>query len=130
MASKNRREFLKKSLMALVSLPFAGAIIAACTKTKTSETAALPQGTKAVVEDDPVAASLGYKTEAAKVDTQKYAKRAGPEGEKQFCNNCQFYSPVSEGWGNCQIIRSGVVSAGGWCNTWAAKASAAPVKTS
>jgi hypothetical protein len=116
-----RREFIKKSIFVLAALPFMSYFIASCTKK--SGTSTPPDGAPAVKEDDPVAASLGYKEDVSKVDTEKFPKRKGPEGEKQFCHNCQFYVAKGDsGWGTCQILRTGDVKDEGWCNTWAAKA--------
>ena len=39
-------------------------------------------------EDDPIAIALGYKADAAQVDTSAYPKRAGTDGANQFCDNC------------------------------------------
>jgi hypothetical protein len=123
---RRRREFLGQSLWLVASLPFLGQFLAACDKkgvTTGSDTP--PNGEAAVSESDPVAASLGYRADATKVDTAKFPKRKGAEGEKQFCNNCQFFTAKGDsGWGACQIIRSGDVKATGWCNTWAKKANA------
>ena len=38
-----------------------------------------------LAEDHPIAVALGYKADASQVDVQKYPKRAGAEGAKQFC---------------------------------------------
>ena len=76
---------------------------------------------KHVDENDAVAASLGYKHNADNVDKAKFAKKAGPGGDKQLCDNCQFYTAKSGEWGECQIIRAGLVAKGGWCNSWQPK---------
>ncbi len=115
-----RRSFLKTSLTGLALLPFAAVAFNACTK---KQEAPLPEGATALKEDDSVAAALGYKAVADKVDLEKFPKRKAPGGDKQFCDNCQYYTVRNEGWGDCQILRAGVVSAKGWCNTWVAKTS-------
>jgi hypothetical protein len=118
-SQNSRREFLQHSLWFAAAIPVLGTVLSACNDTGS---ATPPNGDQAVKEDDPVAASLGYRQDATKVDTEKFPKRKGPEGEKQFCKNCQFFTPKGDsGWGTCQIIRSGDVKATGWCNTWAAK---------
>jgi hypothetical protein len=115
-----RREFLQNSLWLLAAFPLLAHVLTGCDSK--SGNSAVPAGKQAAKEDEAVAASLGYKEDASKVDTAKFPKRAGPEGSKQFCHNCQFYTAEGDsGWGNCQIIRSGLVKADGWCNTWAAK---------
>ena len=127
---ENRREFLQKSLLMLGSLPVVGFILNACTKKEegAAPTAAAPAapaaaagGLKAISEDDPVAQSLGYKADATKVDVQKYPKRAGAEGAKQFCSGCQFYSAAEGELGKCQLFPNGLVNKNGWCNSWQAK---------
>jgi hypothetical protein len=128
--NENRREFLQKAVMILATLPAAGLALNACTKSPnpadsggaTGATNKLPDGQKPVEETDPVAASLGYKHNADNVDTAKFPKRAGDEGKKQHCENCQYYTGVNTDWGNCQIIRAGLVNKAGWCNTWMQKA--------
>ena len=131
---ENRREFLQKAFFVFASLPVAGAALSACTKKEADSPEAgktagganeaqnkMPDGQKQVDENDPVASSLGYKHDAAKVDTAKWTKKAGPGGDKQLCENCQFYTSKTADWGECQIIRSGLVAKGGWCNSWQLK---------
>lgn len=74
-----------------------------------------------VTEDDPTAVALGYAHDASAVDTAKWAKRAGPEGAKQFCNNCALYQDNGDGWGACSIFQGRLVNGDGWCNAWIAK---------
>ena len=74
-------------------------------------------------ENSPQAQALGYKHVAAEVDTAKWAKRAGDEGSKQFCHNCNLYQGQgTEGVGGCPIFAGKQVKAGGRCNAWIAKA--------
>jgi hypothetical protein len=115
--SKSRRGFLLTSAATLASLPVAAQLFSACN----SSSAPLPPGSQALKEDETTANALGYKAEAAKVDDNKFPKRKGPEGAKQFCKTCSYYTPKNEGWGECQILRAGLVAANGWCNTWNAK---------
>lgn len=49
-----------------------------------------PGSLPALGESHPVATALGYRHDATKVDTAKFPKRAGAEGEKQFCYNCSL----------------------------------------
>ena len=123
---ENRREFLQKSLLLVASLPVVGVILNACTKKESApEGAAAPSAAanapKPLSEDDPVAQSLGYKADATKVDVQKFPKRAGAEGAKQLCSNCQFFQAGEGEWGKCQILAAGAVNKNGWCNSWGAK---------
>ncbi|MBI3555076.1 MAG: high-potential iron-sulfur protein [Deltaproteobacteria bacterium] len=75
-------------------------------------------------EDDPMAKTLGYYKDASKVDVKKWPKRAAPEGKKQFCNNCQFFTADGKTQGKCQIFANKLVASKGWCNTWTAKPAA------
>lgn len=124
----DRREFLRHTAWLGAALPILGALggfgtaLSACNDGG-SDTP--PNGEAPAKEDEAVAASLGYRQDATKVDVAKFPKRAGAEGEKQFCKNCQFFTAKGDsGWGTCQIIRTGDVKATGWCNTWALKAGA------
>ncbi len=74
-----------------------------------------------VTEDDPTAVALGYLHDATAVDTAKWAKRAGDEGAKQFCNNCALFQDKGDGWGACSIFQGRLVNGNGWCNAWIAK---------
>lgn len=74
-------------------------------------------------ESDPQAVALGYAADVKKVDLKKWPKRAGADGAKQFCYNCQFYQNVSgdpkaSKSAPCQIFAGKSVAAKGWCNTW------------
>jgi hypothetical protein len=127
----SRRSFLKGGALALAALPLAAVIApSALAKKKEKKSAAgdapkdapLPDGEKAVEESDAVATALGYKANAKDVDVEKYPKRKGAEGKKQFCNNCSFYSKSNDGWGKCTMLQSGLVKSSGWCNSWQKKA--------
>jgi hypothetical protein len=78
--------------------------------------------TEKLAETDPIAIALGYKIIATSVDTEKYPKRAGPEGATQFCVNCALFSNESAGYGACTAIPGKLVAAQGWCNAWIPKA--------
>jgi hypothetical protein len=76
-----------------------------------------------IKENDPQASALGYHTDAKKVDAKKWPKRAGADGAKQFCYNCQFFQaagkdPKSLKAAPCQILSMKGVASKGWCNTW------------
>lgn len=115
---QNRRQFIKKCF-------FAGAAVLALPALRSKElilSAIADEKLVPLSEKDPMAVSLGYKDDAKKVDTKKFPKRAGPEGEKQLCDNCMFYTEVDKKKGKCQIFPGKTVAAKGWCNTWAKKA--------
>jgi hypothetical protein len=118
----SRRMFLKGTALALSALP--------ALKILSSGEAALAQAapTQALDENFPAAAALGYVADASKADTNKFPKRKGPDGAKQFCHTCIFYTQgglkaaSKEGeYGKCTIFPQGLVSANGWCSTWTAK---------
>ena len=78
-------------------------------------------------EDDKQARALGYKEDVAKVDNTIYKVANGAN-----CRNCQLYSGSDDDqWGPCAIFsyrtdplldQNFVVSAKGWCRSWAIKA--------
>lgn len=127
MTNSSRRNFLKQfSLGTLLAIPAAltfGRIFSA-------QAQAPKAGKKLEMVDpkSPQAQALGYIEDAAKVDTKKWPKRAGSEGAKQFCHNCQFYivdkGAVAEKvpTAPCQILMNKGVTAKGWCNTWVKRA--------
>lgn len=75
-----------------------------------------------VTEDEPLAQAMGYKKDAATVDTAKFPKRAGDAGANQYCYNCALYagSPDDE-TAPCSIFQNRLVRGAGWCNAWVAK---------
>lgn len=77
-----------------------------------------------LTESDPVAKALGYHVDASKVDTKVWAKKAGPDGAKQVCTNCQLYQPQAgePSKGGCTLFPNRWVAAKGWCNGYIPKA--------
>lgn len=69
-------------------------------------------------ESDPTAQSLGYKTDASKVDKAKFPRyQAG-----QTCANCQLYQgKAGSEMGPCPTYGGKQVYAKGWCNAWVKK---------
>ena len=77
---------------------------------------------EAVKESEPLAQAMGYVTDATKVDTAKFPKRAGEAGANQFCHTCALYSgDADSATGPCSIFQNRLVNANGWCNAWVAK---------
>lgn len=75
-----------------------------------------------VTEDEPLAQAMGYKADAAQVDTAKFPKRAGEAGASQFCNNCALYAgSADDEVAPCSIFQNRPVRGAGWCNAWVAK---------
>jgi hypothetical protein len=121
---KNRREFLKGCAAALLAAP----ALAAVARDASAQDPATLKPVDAA--SNPIASGQGYVHDATKADVVKFPKRKGPEGEKQFCNNCALYVqggvkiPGSEEeWGKCILFPTNLVNAKGWCNSWAPKAS-------
>lgn len=126
-SSSSRRLFLKQfSLGALLAVP------AAMTFGRLFSSTALAQAGAKKLEmidpKNPQASALGYHEDASKVDPKKWPKHAGPEGAKQYCNNCQFYivdkgaDPTKVDAAPCQILMNKGVKGKGWCNTWTKRA--------
>lgn len=68
-------------------------------------------------ESDPTAQALGYRHDAADVDTASYP-RLQPG---QTCSNCALYlsdQGSEEGWGGCSIFPGKLVNAEGWCSAY------------
>ena len=102
----NRRTFIKKSGIALSSLPFINLIAL-------SGSVSAADAPK-VELDDPTAVSLKYVHDATKSETRT--------DTNAICANCQLY-PDSEAneWGPCTIFPGKLVNANGWCSAWVAK---------
>src|SRR6187402_3579350 len=98
-----KREFLLTVLSSLVLMPIAVYILG-CNKQESEGNdsgSSLPK----LRTDDPAAQVQGYVHDASKADVAKFPKRQGPEGAKQFCNTCNFYTATSDPkWGLCSIF--------------------------
>lgn len=113
----DRRSILKASLFGLLAVPaglaaFAQSGMAAVTG-------------KLVELKDPVASALKYTHDATKAPERK-AARQGVEAKDQTCANCALYTKQGDldgqEVGKCTMIQTGLVTAKGWCNSWAKKA--------
>lgn len=82
----------------------------------------LPAGKTALSESEQMAAALGYKHDAAKADASKYPQLKTPEGKKQRCDTCNFYTKENANWGKCTLLQAGLVNSKGWCASWIKKA--------
>lgn len=116
--SHDRRSFLKFTGVSAVAAALGAKLL-------TPLAARAQAGGKAiemVKPTDSMAQSLGYIEDAKKVDTKKWPKRAGKDGAKQFCYNCQFYAekknPKASKAAGCTIFAGKGVTAQGWCNSW------------
>ena len=120
---RNRREFLK---LGAAGIGFASVakILGFSSTAHAQGAAAAPKAGEAalVKESDALAKSLGYYEDAKKVDVKKWPKRAGAEGAKQYCYNCQFYQAKGDAKTSkqapCTIFAGKAVKSHGWCNSW------------
>lgn len=102
----NRRTFVIQSI--------AGAGLLASTRLVQAQAAA-----PLVVETDPQAVALGYKSDTTKVDKAKYPKHAN----EQNCANCALYQgKPTDAAGGCPLFAGKQVGAKAWCSAWAKKA--------
>lgn len=126
--NNNRRRFIKVSLIGLTFAPAGNLLFSQSAEARGSR--AVTGGTTEIPklpENDRQASALGYKEDAALVDATKYKKVEGAT-----CRNCQLFSGSEEDeWGPCAIFsyrvdpilnKNYVVSASGWCRSWAPKA--------
>jgi hypothetical protein len=106
----SRRELVKRGLLAGSLVPAIGLIAGG------AEAAALP----ALDPNDPVAKSLGFVSDATKVDAgSNPTYKTG-----QRCGTCaQFQGKPGDTSGGCNIFAGHSVPVGGWCRVWAQKPS-------
>jgi len=105
---QTRRTFLIHSATATAAM--GGALL--------SHTQARAQA-QALSESDPMAQSLGYKSDASTVDKAKYPKYA----PGQSCNNCSFFKgKPDDASATCVIFGTKLVAAKGWCSSYSRKA--------
>ena len=109
---QDRRRFLKMGAGAIAAVP-----VAALVGGRVAFAEDLPK----LDEADPSAVALGYKHDAADVDTAKFPKHSGEEGAKQLCSNCNLYQGGDAEWGPCAIFPGRRVAGAGWCNAWIPK---------
>ena len=102
---------MKKSRRQFMILSTAGAVTLAL--------ASKSQAQAMVVETDPQAIGLGYKSDATKVDKSKFSKYAAG----QACQNCGLYQgKPGSATGGCAIFPGKQVSSKAWCSAYAKKA--------
>lgn len=77
------------------------------------------QAQATVVEDDPQAQALGYKTDGTKVDIKKHSNYAA----SQSCSGCALFQGKSaDNTASCTLFDNKLVSSKGWCGAWTKKA--------
>lgn len=102
--NQNRRRFIKITVTGLAAAPFANALLSGSA-----------EAVEAVSESDPMAAGLGYKTDATKASNRK--------DNTAVCGNCSLYSgKPGAADGPCSVFGGKLVNAKGWCSAWAKKA--------
>lgn len=120
----NRRSFLKTASLVLFAF-FADTFLSKFTLSWAGSgkgaSVPLPAGKQEVPATDAVANALGYQKDISKIDFVKYPQRKKPDAKNQFCKNCSLYTVSNAGWGQCQMITSGLVAAEGWCGSWSKK---------
>jgi hypothetical protein len=100
----NRRTFVIQSLFGTVALTAGN----------------LPHaGVSMLIESDPQASNLGYKDDAAKVDTAKFKNYSA--GQK--CAECRMFKARPDTpTGTCAIFSGKLVKREGWCISFVRKA--------
>jgi hypothetical protein len=108
MQKLSRRALVKGGLIAAACVPAAGLIV------QFSRAADL----SALDPNDPMAKSLGFVVDAAKVD----AAANGTYKPGQKCGTCaQFQGKPGDARAACNIFVGHTVPQGGWCKVWAQK---------
>ncbi len=105
-----RRKLLQLGTATAAALPIAHILI-----TNPAQADDLPH----LGSDNPTAVALGYVEDTTTVD-----KAANPRHEDtQMCSNCTLIQGNDgDEWRPCAIFPGTVVSANGWCKSWAPKA--------
>lgn len=109
-----KNEISRRSFLQILTTSAVAVSLLNVTKLFAVDMKTLPKGAKALDEKAPMANALGYKHEASKVDTKRYKKFVAG----QNCANCAQYVKKNEQWGECKIIKGGLVTAEGWCNSY------------
>lgn len=105
-----RRTFFIKSLT--------GASALAALPTLLTSGAVLAQTPAAVLDTDPQALALGYKTDGTTTDKTKYPQYAAG----QSCSGCVlFQGKATDSSSPCAVFGGRLVSGKGWCSAWARK---------
>lgn len=122
--NRSRRDFVKGAGLAILSTPI---VLAATRGVALAED--LPPVDEAT---DPMAKALGYHADGAKVDPATFPERKLPDGANRFCSNCILNTQGGikiagkDGeFAKCSLFQGKVVSAKGWCKSWAQKPGAA-----
>ncbi len=107
----NRRQFLFKCGASGVAVLGAQGLL---------QGAAVAADMEPVSPSDPMASALGYVEDATTADTEKFSRYE----DGQTCANCLLYQGEADSEvGGCPLFAGKTVTAKGWCNSWALKAS-------
>ncbi|HEY4366547.1 MAG TPA: high-potential iron-sulfur protein [Steroidobacteraceae bacterium] len=104
----DRRTLLKNTLIGLAAIPAASLI-------READAQGSPPH---LAETDPLAVSLGYVSDAKKIDAAKVPQhKAG-----SHCANClQLQGKEGDEWRPCNLFPGKLVHSDGWCKVWVAK---------
>jgi High potential iron-sulfur protein len=103
-----------RRIFVLQSLTGAGALAALAVSN-----VAQSQVPAVVVDTDPQATALGYKTDGTKADVKKYPGYTSA----QSCAACVlFQGKATDTTGGCAVFGNKLVASKGWCSAWAKKA--------
>lgn len=81
--------------------------------------AAYAQAPAAVLENDPQALALGYKTDGSKADKAKFPSY----NASQSCSGCVlFQGKAGDASAPCAAFGNKLVAGKGWCSAWTKKA--------
>ena len=108
--SQARRRFLKLAVAGAVTAPIASTLLPRLARA---------DDTPHLAESDPTAMALGYKEDATKVDTAKFATfKAGSS-----CSTCNFWTgKAGDAYGPCGLFPGKATNAKGWCSGFNPKA--------
>ncbi len=77
------------------------------------------QTSSAVVETDPQALALGYRTDSSQVDVKKHPNYSA----NQRCMTCVlFQGKAADDLASCTVFANKLVSGKAWCSAWTKKA--------
>ena len=114
--SKNHPDTSRRAFLATAAVAASAAVIGLRPRSAAAAGAKLPH----LSESDPLAKSLGYRTNATAVDKAKYPSYK--PGDR--CGECRFFQGTpgqKSGYGGCQIFAGYSVNTDGWCASFNAR---------
>lgn len=73
--------------------------------------------TTLISESSDAAMAIGYVHDRNQADQSRFGDFLLSE-PNALCLNCSKYKNVSDGMGQCSLLREGFVKSGGWCSFW------------